>query len=346
MLEMKFLFFVFAFFAAVTFAEELNRRNTWAVLVAGDSGWSSYAVQSSMYKMYQVLRKAGIPKKNIITFFGDDIAYHQKNPFPGVVLNEIYVKGGINNNVYKGISKDYIGRAASPDNFVKVLTGVATGSGKTLASTAQDNVFVFYVGTGDYYTRGNILLPGGTLRDKDLSGIFWQMYTKKMYNKLFFFLDADYAADMFNNLEIPLSRYSNVYVLASASHYDHSTNCLFDQNVGTKVTRCWSHALTNLLETKGLNITVENLYRQVYGQLGLDPRQGGRSCQFGDSIAKNMTFSEFISNTNSLPSRGVPFCGKMACNKNACPCFSSCMLKGYAEDRCKYFCCDDTCCFR
>jgi glycosylphosphatidylinositol transamidase (GPIT) subunit GPI8 len=57
-------------------------------------------IQAYICHAYQVLRKGGLSDENIIVFMYDDIAFHESNPRPGVIINN---PNG--DDVYYGVPK-------------------------------------------------------------------------------------------------------------------------------------------------------------------------------------------------------------------------------------------------
>ncbi|KAJ0609584.1 putative legumain protein [Helianthus annuus] len=120
---------------------------TWAVLVAGSSGYENYRHQADVCHAYQILKRGGLKDENIIVFMYDDIANDPNNPYPGVIINR---PNG--SDVYAGVPKDYTGESVTADNFYAVLLGNATavkgGSGKVVASQPDDKIFVYFTDHG------------------------------------------------------------------------------------------------------------------------------------------------------------------------------------------------------
>jgi len=302
---MKALLFVLAAVAAAAFASEqhemfrraversqANGGTTWVVLVAGSSGWKNYRHQSSVYKSYQLAHQCGVPDEHIITFFQDDIAYAEENPFPGQVFNELYdQKGGNNINVYAGVVKDYIAENATVANLVAVLSGDETksGSGKTLRSTANDNVFVFY---DDHGGPGNICMPGEEhFTDHDLAACLSAMQKKKMFNKLIFFMSACYSGSMWYRQTLP----ANVYVATSAPISSPAFACLLDPVLKTYVSSCWPHGWIESVVTHGVKVDFATVFEDAYDYAG--KKSSTLPCQYGDLSLKNETFVGFLKNT-------------------------------------------------
>jgi len=342
---------VFAVLAAVAFAAVPNWYNSWAVLVAGEAGYENYGTQSSMYKVFQLLRAAGIAEDRIITFFADDIAYNDSNPYPGQVFNEEYHEGGVNENVYANMVKDYTGKDASPENFVKAMTGVPTsaGSGKILRSGENDNVFVFYVGSASQY--GDLDFPYGVQLTRDVvSEMVQNMTDNKMYNKLWWISDTDYSASTF--YKYLFYQKDALFITATNGYKQDNKFCIRDPFIHAYAARCWTHHFTTYLQDKGLDISIEDLYAELKSY---DPK----GCQFGDSLVKNMTVYEFLEVNKmnkakiTVPKKahppfnvpGLPFCEEGKCNTDNCDCYAICNRRGYPDDRCGLLCCEGANCF-
>ena len=77
-----------------------ERRQTWAVLVAGSRGWENYRHQADVCHAYQVLHHHGVPDDNIVVMMYDDIADSEDNPDRGKIYNK---PGGP--DVYQGVPK-------------------------------------------------------------------------------------------------------------------------------------------------------------------------------------------------------------------------------------------------
>jgi len=337
---MKCLVIVLAIAAAVALAaEKSNYDSAWVVLIGGKFGWDNYATEAWTYKLYHVLHDMGVPDDRIVTFFADDVAYADGNPFPGEVYAKHYVEGGHNENVYEGLLKDYTGTCASPDNLVKVLTGVTPtcGSGKVVKSTAGDNVFVFYVGHGS--TSGGVMMPS--------TDWLWSTSIEKIVNSISFhkfmlFMEAGYSSRI-----IPSSFQKNppagVYFVASR---DISTDCTeasdYDHFIRNYVSRYDIGNFTEYIEKHGFDFTIETLFT-VGGQ------EHFARCQYGDSLVKNMTFSDFMWNTRAshthnhhlppLNIPGYPICKYQSCD-DSCDCYAICKIRGYPKERCTSLCCN------
>jgi len=198
----------------------------YAVLVAGSNGFYNYRHQADVCHSYQVVRSKGIPAENIIVMAYDDIAGSGSNPFPGKLFNKPSASGVEGVDVYDGCKIDYSGSDVTPETFQAVLTG--TASGKSLQSTAADNVFVFF---SDHGAPGLIAFPSSEMYASDLTSTFDTMHSKKMYNKLTFYLETCESGSMFESLTTP-----GVYAVSAANPTESSwgTYCGSDAMVNGK----------------------------------------------------------------------------------------------------------------
>jgi len=340
---MKSLFVALALFGAVAFAFTPNWYNSWVILIAGGNGWDSYPDQSSMYKLYQIFRRNGVYDNRIITFFADDVAFNDENPFPGEVYNEEYKEGGANINVYRGVPKDYTGDAASADTFIKVMNGInpSVGSGKVLRSTWTDDVLIYYVGTGgSEYSQQNGYITMPNKNDNLHRDSFVQLLTNltkgNKYKRLMTIVDGGYADSFLHDIY-----FKNTYMIGSAK-YGGRDYCVRDAFIHQYVQSCWTHVFTDLLETKGFSTTIEDIFGSFCDS------KVSYTLQYGDSLVKNMTLSAFINsygaNTLRFPQTpadvpGVPLCNENSCSEGKCDCYTICKKRGYPDDRCTRLCC-------
>ncbi|XP_074266802.1 vacuolar-processing enzyme-like [Silene latifolia] len=138
------------------FPSQLAPSQRWAILVAGSKHYQNYRHQSDICHAWQVLTDKGVPQENIVVFMYDDIAYHDMNPFQGVLRNSPSTDGF---NVYEGVTKDYVGEDVTSGNIVSAFLGNANpggvkGSGKIINSGANDYVFFYFSGHGEIGSLG------------------------------------------------------------------------------------------------------------------------------------------------------------------------------------------------
>ncbi|XP_012945200.1 vacuolar-processing enzyme gamma-isozyme, partial [Aplysia californica] len=105
--------------------------------------------QANACHAYQIFRRNGIPKEQIVLMMYDDVAYNHQNPYKGTLINR---PGGP--DVYKGCEIDYRHWEVGPRNFLHVLKGEkeelqrSTGraNAKVIDSGPEDHIFVTYTG--------------------------------------------------------------------------------------------------------------------------------------------------------------------------------------------------------
>ncbi|KAG6611764.1 Vacuolar-processing enzyme [Phytophthora cinnamomi] len=192
----------------------------WAVIVAGSNGYSNYRHQADACHAYHVVRRHGIPAENVVLMMFDDVAWHERNPYPGQVFNKPSSKNGSRPvDVYKGCNIDYRGVEVTPETFLNVLTGNSSGAfgKKVLNSTAEDRVFVNFV---DHGSRGSVYFPHmKPLSAARLKKAMKTMHDKKMYKELVFYMEACESGSMFSD---SFMKSINAYVTTAANGYESS----------------------------------------------------------------------------------------------------------------------------
>lgn len=191
-----------------------DRPNHWAVLVAGSKTYMNYRHQADIAHAYHILRTNGYREEQIITLMYDDVANSNMNPYPGTLINK---PGG--KDYYKGLKIDYKGDDVSAATFEKVLLGEKTncGNGKTLKSGPNDHVFIYFA---DHGGTGLIAFPTGIMTSKAMHTTLKKMYSKKLYDRLVFYLEACESGSMFEDLDLSgMNMYTTTAATASQSSY-------------------------------------------------------------------------------------------------------------------------------
>jgi len=251
----------------------------WVVLVAGSNGWYNYRHQADVCHAYQIVSAHGVPDDHIIVMMYDDIALNPLNPTPGVIIN--HPNG---TDVYKGVPKDYTCNQVAPDVFLSVLKGekINRGSGKTLGSTEKDNVFVYFA---DHGAKGLVAFGEATLKAKDLMQTIKEMYSKKLYNKLVFYLEACESGSMFQGLLDPIL---NVFATTASNATTSSYACYYDPKRKTFLGDVYS--IKWMEDSDKENIEKETLENQY--TITKKETNTSMVSQFGDmSISKMMVGS-------------------------------------------------------
>ncbi|XP_010259032.1 PREDICTED: vacuolar-processing enzyme-like [Nelumbo nucifera] len=189
---------------------------TWAVLVAGSSGFGNYRHQADVCHAYQLLRKGGLKEENIVVFMYDDIAYSEFNPKPGVIIN--HPQGP---DVYAGVPKDYTGKHVTANNLYAVLLGdknaVQGGSGKVIDSKPNDRIFLYYSDHGGPGVLGMPNMP--FLYAVDFIEVLKKKHAAGTYKEMVIYVEACESGSIFEGM---MPEDLNIYV-TTASNAEESS---------------------------------------------------------------------------------------------------------------------------
>ncbi|KAK3434556.1 hypothetical protein EUGRSUZ_D02025 [Eucalyptus grandis] len=188
----------------------------WAVLVAGSSGYGNYRHQADVCHAYQILKKGGLKEENIVVFMYDDIATHQLNPRPGVIIN--HPKG---DDVYAGVPKDYTGKNVTAANLYAVLLGdksaVKGGSGKVVSSKPNDRIFLYYSDHGGPGVLGMPNMP--FLYAMDFINVLKKKHAAKGYKEMIIYVEACESGSVFEGI---MPKDLDIYVTTASNAQESS----------------------------------------------------------------------------------------------------------------------------
>ncbi|CAM9497062.1 unnamed protein product [Phaeothamnion confervicola] len=217
---------------------DLARGDTWAVIVAGSSGWSNYRHQADSCHAYHILLNGGVSEDHIILMTYDDAASSRYNIYPGKLFNRPTPAGDGGWDVRKGCNASYVGGDVTKANFLAVLTGdqETTGGRPVLRSTAADRVFVYFA---DHGAPGLIAMPvGSPVYAQELLDALRTMRDTNMYEKLVFYLEACESGSMFEGL-LPDDAAVYATTAANAAESSWGTYCGADSSVdGKELSTC------------------------------------------------------------------------------------------------------------
>ncbi|RWR72555.1 vacuolar-processing enzyme [Cinnamomum micranthum f. kanehirae] len=235
----------------------------WAVLIAGSSGYWNYRHQADVCHAYQIMKKGGLKDENIIVFMYDDIANHEENPRPGIIINHPHGE-----DVYAGVPKDYVGADVNVGNFFAVLLGnksaLTGGSGKVVDSGPNDHIFVFY---SDHGGPGVLGMPTNPyLYANDLVDVLKKKHASGTYKSLVFYLEACESGSIFEGL---LPEGLNIYATTASNAEESSwgTYCPgetpspppeYDTCLGDLYSVAWME------DSDAKNLRTETLQQQYY----------------------------------------------------------------------------------
>ncbi|XP_048027506.1 legumain-like [Megalobrama amblycephala] len=249
----------------------------WALLVAGSKGWDYYRHQANVCCAYQIIKKHGIPDKQIVVMMYDDIAQNPKNPYPGNITSAVTELG----DVYPGVPKDYTGKDVNPKNFLTALQGKPS-SEKVIDSGSNDEIFIYMSTTGG---DGKFDFPEQSLLAADLIGAVNSMHNEKKFSKMAIYMDSDYSATMFKDL----SQYNNVYAVSSCDQTSKNIPSDKDSSRGISLSDEFSSALLKFINTADYNsATLKNLFDN------LSKSVTSNASQFGDMEIRDCQLSVFL----------------------------------------------------
>ncbi|XP_012475963.1 vacuolar-processing enzyme [Gossypium raimondii] len=199
--------------------EELDEQQVgtrWAVLVAGSSGYGNYRHQADVCHAYQLLRKGGLKEENIVVFMYDDIAMHELNPRPGVIIN--HPQG---DDVYAGVPKDYTGEHVTAANLYAVLLGdkdaLSGGSGKVIDSKPNDRIFMYYSDHGGPGVLGMPNMP--FLYAMDFLDVLKKKHAAGTYKEMVLYVEACESGSIFEGI---MPKYLDIYVTTASNAQESS----------------------------------------------------------------------------------------------------------------------------
>eukprot|EP00937_MAST-01D_sp_MAST-1D-sp2_P003583 g3583.t1 len=185
----------------------------WAVIVVGSQGFGNYRHHADGCHAYKIVRENGIPAERVILMMQDNVANAPQNPYPGQLFNKPTAAGTPGVDVYDGCAPDYTGSIVDKQLFLDVLTGNTSGNAtKVLKSGPKDKVFVNFA---DHGGGQLIAMPNGAyLKAPELNDALKTMHSKKMYEKLVFYMEACNSGSMFEGL---LDKGLNIYATTAAN---------------------------------------------------------------------------------------------------------------------------------
>lgn len=277
----------------------------WALLVAGSKTFDNYRHQADLCHMYQILVANGLDKNRIVTMAYDDIAHNPDNKFPGQIFNAPDKKG-LGVNVYDGCNLDYTGSDVTVQNFLGLLSGQGTtgGTGRMLDSTADDDVFVFYV---DHGAKGLIQFPGtDVLHASDFQVALAGMHEHQRYGHLVIFMESCESGSMLENLPTDLNIYGVTAV--GAENPSLGTYCGYDAYINnTYVGAClgdlFAVQFMDFLEGGDGSRTLSAMFKTVEGNVAsYAALHWGHEInhEYGDLSMGDLTLTQFFYGANSV----------------------------------------------
>ncbi|MGN0220617.1 MAG: C13 family peptidase [Prevotella sp.] len=235
----------------------------WALLVAPSSGWTNYRQQADVLNMYQILKGRGYDDDHIVLIMEDDIACNAANTDKGNI--RVLPDG---DNLYHDVTIDYHPSALQPSDIRQILCGEQSDRlPQVIHPTANDNVFVFWSGHGEY---GQLVWcdrsEGFTA---DLMGETAEaLRAKGCYRKMGWFVETCFSASVMKRIEgIP-----GMMAITAADERETSKADVYNATLKVWMSNRFSSTLAEAV-TANSAITVKDLYyRLVTNTIGSHPR--------------------------------------------------------------------------
>jgi glycosylphosphatidylinositol transamidase (GPIT) subunit GPI8 len=169
-------------------------------LICGSNGWYNYRHQADLLYVYQTLKAHDFTDDDIILIMRDDIAYHSKNKYPGVIKAS---EDG--ENLYRDVVIDYRADTLGVKDIEDILVGNKSARLATvLESTEKDNVMLYWTGHGTNQAF-SWLDTGEKFTDRQMERTIRKMYEDKKYLSMLIFTEPCYSGSVIQAIEgIPL----------------------------------------------------------------------------------------------------------------------------------------------
>ena len=231
-----------------------EHKDNYAVVIAGSSGWTNYRHQADALAMYHALKAQGFDHDHILLIMEDDIAYHPKNLYPGVM--KITSDG---KNLYENVQIDYQMSKLYASDLHNIMTGVKTArTPVVLEATENDNVFIFWSGHGEYKS---LIYNEREFTASEVKNMLETMNKQKKYRKLFFVMETCFSGSVAESCEgIP-----GILMMTAANESETSKADIFDNELGVYLSNGFTRAFqTKIFEQP--NVVLRDLFYYVVNQ--------------------------------------------------------------------------------
>ena len=227
----------------------------WAVVIGTSVDWAYYRHQADALAMYQLLKRHGYDDEHIILIMEDNIAYHPRNIYPGVV--KVRPDG---ENLYRDIVVDYKISDITINDLEKIFMGYQSEKlTQVISSSKNDNIIVFWCGHG--YQGKLAWGANGTVHGWQLNEILCKMNESQKYRKMLFSMDACYSGSIGEACEgIP-----GVLFMTAANADETSKADMKDPDMGIWLSNGFTRAYQEAID-ENPNITMRDLYYKLARQ--------------------------------------------------------------------------------
>eukprot|EP01041_Mallomonas_annulata_P007227 gene7227-14741_t len=176
--------------------------------------WFNYRHFANTLSVYILIKKLGIPDRNIILMNANDALSDPRNPLVGRIYN---IPDNLESNIIDDrFEVDYRGDEVNPDSFSRVLTGHhyhTTSPSKRLDLNNNSNILIYITGHG-----GNEFMKFHDYEEfsaQDFSYIIHEMHIKKRFNEILIISDTCQAETLTSLIKTP-----NIISISSAKEID------------------------------------------------------------------------------------------------------------------------------
>lgn len=228
-------------------------HDSWAVLVAGSDTWRNYRHQSDVLHFYQLLKQRGWDDEHIILVMRDDLAYNERNNYPGAIYAEM---GGV--NLYQEVANDYRTDTLTAADISLILQGKQSAHLPIVLHTDNhSNILVYWSGHGKE-GQFNWLDRDEGFTTKMMAETLQQMHAEGRYRKILICTEPCYSSSVVKATQgIP-----GVLAIASSSEKESSFADIYSSVQGTWLSDRFSN---NLIRSLSDNPTLT--YRELYDYL-------------------------------------------------------------------------------
>ena len=231
-----------------------EHKDNYAVIVAASTGWANYRHQADALAMYHALKNQGFDDDHIILIMEDDIAHHEKNPYPGVV--KVTSDG---KNLYEGVNADYCTSSLYPADIQNILEGVKTARTPTvLEATENDNVFLFWSGHGNPEA---LIYDDLEFTSSEVRNTLETMSQQKKFRKLFFVMETCFSGSIADTCE----GINGVLMLTAANASETSKADIYDNELGVYLSNGFTRSFQDKI-LKDPNVVLRDLFFHVVRQ--------------------------------------------------------------------------------
>lgn len=218
-------------------------QNTRVVIVNTSRYWFNYRHGANGVGVYRLVRRLGVPDRDIIMMSALDIGNDNRNPDSGTVR---IADGGAAEWSWDDVELDYRNEQVSAVTFLDILRGRETDidSGNArLDSNTNASLLIYMAGHGgDEFFKFH---DGEELSAQNFGHALTEMHAKGMYKEVLVILDTCQAATMANYITAP-----NVVVLASSLKGENSYAHATDDSLGVSIVDRFTRSMNAFIRSK------------------------------------------------------------------------------------------------